>query len=664
MARKNNRTKQKIKKQDSVPATASVQKEAREEKSEAKTKNSGGSVYTDLSSQFEAAEEYQKKHRDDPYCSWQEKEALLLGRNLDAVSSKTKSQVFDPRLSTIIIERMNRVMAQHATGKVRCLNNPKDKAPSLLLDLSLQRYVIPNADSQYDLLTKFKLQDFYSLAYGSYVSLVDYRIDRDYIGPDMWLVPMRHFFPEANAVNDMNHCFIDTWVTREWLESRSPDTWKNISDIVKELDEKSAKKDTDQQSLSEQENNVEASGKGRVQLIHLRTRYEPDRWVTYAVDAAPALEEKSICRDIKNPQGNDEIPVVTKHAFPLIDRFYGLGEFERGKTLQYATNSLWNLYLDGLKMRIFPPMIINPTGVVSSSLGYNPGARWQETKPNSIRQWNTGSQSEQAFQSTYSALISAVMNQAGTTNVMTADVVDPGMGKTPAAIKQMGARESSRDAWDRYLMEKTVEKTFNLMIDLLVKKQQKPINFDLFEGEIQRLKNTFPDQADQMAEIFESKTYGKMKVKRGDLGGGDWKYRYDIDVGTTMKKDSQEEHAAVSEVMDVMAKIPGAMDQVATTGKIRLGNMVYDFGELLKRHVMTSGLEDWDRIVSEVEETQQQVSEGAAQGQDQDQGQEEQQEQIDPEIQAKLDQMSQVFGGGAQQVPDQNMAAMQMGGMQ
>lgn len=655
MARKSTRSKQKTRKQDSVPATAMAQEEAKKEKKDSSESRSTGrdTVYSDFSSQFEAAEEYQKKHRDDPYCSWQEKEALLLGRNLDSVSNKTKSQVFDPRLSTIIIERMNRVMAQHATGKVRCLDNPKDKVPTLILDLALQRYVIPNADSQYDLLTKFKLQDFYSLAYGSYVSLVDYRIDKDYIGPDTWLIPIRHFFPEANAVNDMNHCFIDTWVTRQWLESRSKETWKNIDVILEELDKKSSEKDTDQQSLSEQENSVTGSGKGRAQLIHLRTRYEADRWVTVAVDASPALEERSICRDIKNPQDNNEIPVITKHAFPLIDRFYGLGEFERGKTLQYATNSLWNLYLDGLKMRIFPPMIINDDGVVASSLGYNPGARWKETKPNSIRAWNTGSQSEQAFQSTYSALISAVMNQAGTTNVMTADVVDPGMGKTPEAIKRMGARESSRDAWDRYLMEKTVEKTFNLMTDLLVKKQQKPINFDLFEGEIKRIKSAFPDQADQMAEIFESQTYGKMKVNRGQLGGGQWKYRWYIDSGTTMKTDSQEEHQAVTEIMAVMSKIPGAMEQVGQTGKIRLGNTVYDFNELFKRHIITSGLGDWEQIMSEAEEIQGEVQQAAQNG-----------EQLDPELQAKLDQMSQVFGAGAQQVPDQNMAGMQMGGMQ
>jgi len=642
MAKKNKRKAKKIEQK-------STQEEVKQE-----TKSPGNqtdnSSYQLMLDQFDAAEEYQQKHKDDPYCSWREKEALLLGRNLDKISNQTKSQVYDPRLSTIIIERMNRVMAQHATGKVRALDNPKDKLPTLVLDLAIQRYIIPNADSQYDLLTKFKLQDFYSLAYGSYVNLTDYRIDSDYIGPDNWLIPLRHFFPEANAVNDLNHCFIDTWVTRDWLSKRNSSTWKNIKTILAELDKKGADKDSEQQTLAEEENRIDHGGKGKSQLIHLRTKYENDRWITYAVDVSH-LQELAVCRDIDNPQNNNEIPITTKHAFPLMDRYYGLGEFERGKTLQYATNSLWNLYLDGVKMKVFPPRIINQKGVVRSSLGYYPGANWIETEPNSIRSWQTGSQSEQAFQSTYSALVAATMNQAGTTNVINADVVDPGMGKTPEAIKRMGAKESSRDAWDRYLMERTVERTFNLMIDLLVQKQEKPINYDLFEGEIKRLRSQFPEQADELAEIFESGTYGKMKVEKGVLGGGDWKYRFDIDAGTTGKKDQEEEHYSVTEMLTTLTKIPGALEEAKQTGKVRFGNIVVDFGELIKRHIVTSSVQDWDRIVYEDEQ-----GEVAEDG-----------EPLSEKEQTMLDEMTQAFGdqGGENMVPaDQNTTGMTMGGMQ
>lgn len=594
------------------------------------------SLFAELDAQFDRAEEYQRKFKDDPYCSWDEKEGLLLGRNKDSITSDTKSRIFDPRLSTIVIERMNRVMAQHATGVVRALDNPKDKLPSLVLDLVMQKYVLPNADSQYDMLTKFKLLDLYSLVYGSYAMLVDYRIDNDYIGPDSWLIPIRHLYPEANSttIESCNYVFVDTWVSKSWLKKRSTQTWKNINNVIQELDEKSSEKNTLEQSLAERETQVISTGKGGYGLVRLRTRYEKDRWVTYAPEAS-GLKENCIVRDIKNPQNNNEIPIVVKHAFPLIDRFFGLGDFERGKSLQYATNSLWNLYLDGVKMRIFPPMIYNPNGVVKSSLGYFPGAKWQETQPNSIRNFTTNSSSDNSFQSTFSTLVASILNQAGTTNTAVSDVTDPGMGKTPQALSMIAAREGSRDAWDRFMMEKSIEKTMNLMIGLIVNKQEKPIDLTLFEGEIDRLQKAFPDQVEEFVEVFESKTVGKMKVEssmykkeNGEMG----KYKFEIESGTTMKKDDQAEHTAINEIMGVISKIPGLMDQVVQTGMIRLGDKQLDFGELLQRHIITSGIQDWDKIISEVDQNDENY--------------------IDPQTEAvanqQMAQLEQMFGGGNQ----------------
>ena len=52
-----------------------------------------------------------------------EKESMLLGKNLDKLSTQrsSKSQVNDQRLSTIIWERSARVMAQLPSGKIRAL---------------------------------------------------------------------------------------------------------------------------------------------------------------------------------------------------------------------------------------------------------------------------------------------------------------------------------------------------------------------------------------------------------------------------------------------------------------------------------------------------------------------------------------------------------------
>lgn len=579
-------------------------------------------LHTELREQFEAAQKGMDRLRDDPQCSFDEKEALLLGRNLDGVSATTKSQVFDPRLSTVVFERSARVMAQIPTGKIQALTQA-DKGKNILLNLILQKYIIPNADSQFDLLTKFRLWDLYSMVYGSFPALIDYRVDKDYVGPDLWLIPIRSFFPQSGVttIDDAEHVFISTFVSVGWLKTRNKEKWK-LDKLLEKIAASGGKKKSEQDSnrksyIERQYEDPMTYAKGDSKQIELVTRYERDRWVTFAPEYLEEINDDAVVRDIPNPQKNNEIPVVMKHCFPLLDRIIGLGEFERGKTLQYAINSLINLYLDGVKMSIFPPMIVNPEGVVPSSLKYEAGVRWLETQANSIRNFQTSPQGTDTFQSTYTFLIAALMNQSGTTDTTVTRQTDPGMGKTPAAVQYLAAREGSRDNWDRFMMERAIEKTFNIFTDLLVNKQEKPIEMGLFKEEIEKVAAVYPDAT----KMFDSGEYGKVTVKKGLLQEGQTKYRFFVDEGTTMKKDEQAENEALTTVIGLLLKIPAAAQQIAQTGKIILGNKVFDFGEALRRWMITSGTQDWEKIIRELtpeEQEEAQLGGGADPGVDQE----------------------------------------------
>lgn len=559
--------------------------------------NKGGDdreLIDELKTQRESSEKYMQKQRDDSFCSWDEKEALLLGRPLDAGTVNSKSQVFDPRLSTVVVERTARVTAQIPTGKVQNLTQA-NKGSNLLLNLALQKYVIPNANSQFDILTKFRLEDMYSMVYGSFAHLVDYRVTEDYIGPDIQLIPVRHLLPQANITNknDADYIFVDSWPTVAWLKTRSPLTWKNIDKLIEKVKDGGAAKgnnDTNQLSFSEKKYNDQANGgKGDYAVVHLTTRYERDRWVTYSVD----YPDIGPLRDIKNPQNNNIIPIVVKHAFPLIDRFFGLGEFERGKTLQYATNSLINLYLDGVKMSLFPPTIINPEGVIPSSIRHRAAAQWFETKPNSIRRYDISPQGLSTFQSTYQFLLGAIMNQSGTSDTTISKGDDVTQGKTPEAIRYMASREGARDNWDRFMMEKSIEETFNIFIDLLVNRQEKPVDLYLFKQEIEQIRKVNPDVIEMLDDSF-----GKASVKKGFWQKEDksTKYRYFIDAGTTMKKDDVMENQSLTSMLSLIMKVPTFAAQ-AVQGKIVIGTKVFDFGEALQRWIITSGVGDWDKII-------------------------------------------------------------------
>src|SRR3990170_2399177 len=74
-----------------------------------------------------------------------EKEALMLGTPLDSITGQeTSSGVFEPRLSTISLERAGRVMAQNPSGKSLAMSS-NDKGKNMLMNLLQDRWVLPNA---------------------------------------------------------------------------------------------------------------------------------------------------------------------------------------------------------------------------------------------------------------------------------------------------------------------------------------------------------------------------------------------------------------------------------------------------------------------------------------------------------------------------------------
>jgi hypothetical protein len=520
---------------------------------------------------------------------WEEKEAILLGKTLDTQTATTKSNVFDPKLSTYLIERSARVMAQNPTGKVQAFTK-KDKGKNIMLNILLKNYVIPNSLSQFDFLTKARLLDLYSNVYGSFAVQVDWVIRDDYVGPDFYLIPIRNiiFQPGVENFEDSDYVFIRSYVSKEYLQSRDKNVWKNIDKLL----EDEGGKEKEYRSYTEER--YEKRGMGdRYELI---TKFERDRWITFSKD------KRLILRDIENPQKNGKLPVVLKHCFPLLDRIIGLGEIERLKTLQYAINSLINLYLDGAKMSIFPPLMINPTQVILRTLQYGAGHKWLVKSQGAVQQLPISPLGLNTFTQTYSFLNAAILNAMGTTDTTVTKEIDPGMGKTPKALAMLQLRESARDNWDRFMMERALEKILDRFVDLLTKRQEKPIKVYITKEDFDAIAQINPD----VAEMFESGKYGQLIVKPDEVKNTN--ARFFIDAGSTLKRDEITENETLTSILTLVLKLPGAMEQIIQTGKVKLGNISLNFGELFKRWIITSGTQDWDKIVSEEETGEQMVN--------------------------------------------------------
>jgi hypothetical protein len=454
----------------------------------------------------------------------------------------------------------------------------------MLMSMILERYVKPNANAQFRHLTKLKLWSIYSQIYGSMPALIDYTISDHYVGPDFQLIPIRQWYPQPGIfqIQDMDYTYVDSFVTYDFLESKLKDEqWdkKNVQALLDLAKDKEGRKEYLYPTYAENKWAGEATtGKGKFASFLLRTRYERDRWVTYCPDfkAAGAL------RDIDNPHKNDKLPIIVKETIPLLDRSTGLGDIERGAPIQKALDTVVNLSLDTAKITVFPPTIVNKLGIVPSSIKFEPLAIWEEIIPNSIRTHQISPAGINNFNN-YTGYLTATMNNLlGTTDFSANSNAEAPTGRTPAAVRYMAAKESAADSWERQSMEEAIEELYDRFVELVSSIQPKPIDLQLFEGEINQIATAYPDIKDMLSDK------GKLRIKPDVLKG---QYKFYVNSGSTVVKDAVAQNQAVSSIFALLAGNPELLVELQKKGK------TIDFSALVQAFVSTSGMDNVDKIV-------------------------------------------------------------------
>jgi hypothetical protein len=550
----------------------------------------------DILDRKQKAQDYLRVKRD----FWTEYENLFHGYLTDDLSSKTKSQMFDPKLATIALDRSARVMAQLPTGKVKGISK-NDMAGEQLMNMILDKYVVPNANAQFDFLTKCRMMNLYSNIYGNFFGLVDWVADRGdgYVGPDLWLLNIRDVFPQvgATSLEDSDYCIVRSWKPISYFEGLAKQKgYKNINEIVNKLKDMSSSKDRKgQEDTSSRESNdypdeTAAKQKGYFEVL---SQYEKDRWVDLQTDTHLEF------RDINNPHDNGELPLVNKYSIPLLGDFMGMGDFERGKSQQYGINSLWNLYLDAVKVSIFPPVLVNEDNVSDqSSIKWAAAAKWLMKGPGGVQGAQTLNLSPQGiaeFNQVYGAMNASLLNMFGTTDTTTTSQSDPGFGKTPQALKMQANRENARDTVDRFYTEMFMTKVMKKFVNLISKKMTGSIAIRMFGDEITQLGQEYPE----FKQMFDEKT-GKLNIPKSKFGSV--LYDYDIVSGSTYAADKDKQTQSLISLFSLMTQnmVPNPQTGEVTSpllDQLKKENKSFMFGEALTRIISSSGIQDWDKIV-------------------------------------------------------------------
>ena len=536
-----------------------------------------------LIERYDVADDWLSIKRD----YWTDYENAFHNKVSDLISDTTKSQVFDPKLSTYVLERSYRVMAQLMAGKVKAISK-NDEGASKLMNLIIDKYVLPNANAQFDFLTKCRMINTYSNIYGNFFAFIDWDVKTNgYRGPDMWLIPIRDVFPQVGAISleDSEYIIIRTLRPLSYFKTLAKrDSFKNLPKVIEKLSQIPGDKetrDTGEKSEREDDQYSQVSGikgKGYYETLSM---YERDRWVDYVVKA------DEVIRDIKSPHDDGELPIENKYSIPLFDDFMGMGDFERGLPMQNTLNSAWNLYLDAVKVSIFPPVLLNKDNVaVMSSIKFSPAAKWlvRNQIGNVAQTLQLNPQGISTFNNVYQVANASLMNMFGTSDTSVSEKVDPGLGKTPQALRMQQARENSRDVTDRYYMETFLTGVMKKFVNLLSKNQSKAIQIRMFEQEIDQLAATYPE----IQEMYDNKT-GKLTIEKGKTGS--ILYDYEIVSGSTYAVDQNRQQENLATFLQLLLRAPQLLQILQQEGK------VVRFSELFTRMMTNSGIQDWDKII-------------------------------------------------------------------
>jgi hypothetical protein len=493
-------------------------------------------------------------------------EAMLISQIFDSVSrSIDGSKITDGYAATLAKERADRVIAKLPEGTSVSVGRA-DVGKAAFMDILRQKWIYPNANAQHPFLEKLNMWQLYSSVYGYMPVFYDWNVSpTGYVGPDCWLWNPRNLVPQQGrtSIADMDYVTALTWVSKKQLENwrdniKEDDGWdKDALNLLIEL----AKNEKSDQDYEKDTQVARSRTPGSIRKgICLATRYEAGadgHWITFAPDHA-CVQVRNIANPHKNnPHKNGRIPFVVKYSQPLFDSFYGLGDFQRAKPLQFARDGLDNFYFKGIKMNLIPPIVANANGVLKHTLDYREGAVMLETLPNSIRRLETSTAGLATYQAAKQALTGSLLSLYGSQNASlpASESLNPSQGKTPAAIGLYTDKEATRDGADLRHMQSAIEELTDGFYSLIVNIGTEDIPVSLFSEDIEEIRRSGLKDIEQLFDGFTpdgTGTAGDLRIKPEMLKGVE--YRFNIEGDSTTKQNKEKALAGVERLLGVIGK--------------------------------------------------------------------------------------------------------------
>lgn len=362
------------------------------------------------------------------------------------------SQVVDPRLSTTLIEKNARLL--NAKLKGRLVPREGGDAVKSRINNAILDFQWDNASHGGSMLSKWSMMDMDARLYGSKFALVSWKVIKDndglvkFEGNEFIPKDIRDcgIDPNCQNVKDARWFQLREWVAIEDLEKANKnkegiEIYPGLAKLKEAIENSSDRRDVEYESRLKQLKSLSdrMGDDDSFQIVEIVTEYRPERWITFAP------KHNIVLRDIKNPYKHGKIPIVQLKYYPLGDDPLGESEVERVLPIWRAIQAVINAHLDGMNVRMFPPLKIMEGQARIETLVYGPGAPWIMNTPNAVTEMQFGPNALNEFQTDYSALVSAFNNAMGDLSQNNSTIAPTDTEKTATEIKHIAKQQNIRD---------------------------------------------------------------------------------------------------------------------------------------------------------------------------------------------------------------------------
>jgi hypothetical protein len=496
-------------------------------------------------------------------------------------------KVTDGTLAGLIQETPKRIIQQIPSGKVKSDNEWLNIVGGFIFE----NEILPNSDYVHELIQKCWALTSKALTYGGQPAFVKFIQNGEYFGTDFTLPYITDVLLEPGKLSDKDSNVI---FMRAWYQPRDIDCIiqkeKDLAKSAKERDEKydspwditelekARDKFTSKDSLSRTPNEeAKGSDAGGVEIIHVFQRGIGGMFYSFSTATKGIVRRKTN----KDPRG--AVPIHFMYANVDFSNPIGRGSVEMSGGLQNLLDSEVQAYQWKRILEMDGPVIMRGSTINPASIKNKAGAKWDlGADPNAmVEPVKYSTTSLEQFPQNYGLIKSQILNLNNSLDTsVSAEAGNPGYSKTPAGIQANEQKLGVSDNYIRQQFEHTFQEIAETELNLWFAERQGTQELQLDKDTARKLRKLEPEGVSQDNKI------------RIDYATETEKLQFHVDPTTSNKKDDVAERDRLIELLDLSGKYPVIAELMGQDGT----------KELVNRIVVTSGVQDPEKIIPTGEE--------------------------------------------------------------